>query len=282
MTSHFRIAAQVALLAFLAGAGCATPSARITLGQVYATGNAPFDQFFNEVCEVRTEALAAEGAERASHAPLIQALGLEPQTPSAEAVDVVAARAKKLRDAGVLLHLEITPEPKLLVAKGRSDLGPEGDVLLKSMEGAARTSLDTRKRLAELLARTRTLMKRRIELRAEAPAAFRAAPQARRDDIIVELDAAAEVLAHAADAADQVAGAASKFAIELAQAVETGAEQPGRQGHAAAPPRKQGQAVAGPPPVKRPAPSAASPPAAAPPAAAPPHKKPKGGDDFEP
>jgi hypothetical protein len=265
-----------------ASAGCGAPVPHVAQGEAFTTGNTPFDEFFTAVREVRTEALAAPKDEEAGHASLIKALGLEPATQTAMALDETGLRAKKLRDKGILLHLEISPEPKLIAVRGRADLGPDGEALLRAMEDAARTSLEMQKRLAAVAARAVELEKRRVELRGEAPAAFRDDKQAKRDEIITELDAAKGVLADAGAGASQAAGAAARFVVELVQAAETGGGamlDPGRLARA-----KKGPQPAA-PPIKTasgghaaPAPKTVAPAAPAPP----PQKKPKGGDDFEP
>jgi hypothetical protein len=279
-------ALTAAALSF-AAAGCAPPPAHVAQGTPYTTGNTAFDDFFTAVREVRAQAVEARADEEASHAGLIKALGLEAKSTSALAIDEAGLRAKKLHDGGVLLHLEITPEPKVVAQKGKAELGPDGDALLKSIEDAARSSLEMRKRLAAVAGRAAELGKRRIDLRAQAPATFRGEPQAKRDDVIFELDAAEAVLTTAAESANHYAGAASRFVVELAQAVETGAAA------VETPPSKLARGGRKPPPSPAvaaaspaPKPAAAQPPKAAPPpgpaAAPPPRKKTKSSDDFEP
>ena len=283
---------------------CAPTIPHVVKGEALSTGNTTFDDFFVAVKQVRSEALAAADDEGATHKSLSVALGLETKAKRALTLDESSLRAKKLIDRGVHLHLAITPGARMLVARApKSDLGPDSEALLKTMEEAAKSSLELRKRFADVATRAAELEKRRIALRAEAPAAFRDGPQARRDEIIAELDAAHGVLAEALHKADGSAGAASRFVIELAQAVETGAVEAlagakGGKGKRAAP-----VFVAPPQPPVAAAPPAAAPPAAAPPAAAAKpaaaparpasgpaagpapaaKKKPKGGgDDFEP
>jgi len=272
-----------------ASAGCAAPVPHVAQGEAFTTGNATFDDFFTAVREVRTEALAATKDEEAAHAGLIKALGLEPTAQTAMALNETGLRAKKLQDKGILLHLEISPQPKLIAVRGKADLGPDGEALLHAMEDATRTSLEMRKRLAAVATRAVELEKVRIDLRGQAPAAFRESLQAKRDEIITELDAAKGVLADAGDSAGRSAGAAARFVVELVQAAETG-------GGALLDPAKLARAkkvLGGTTPAKAasgtpasnghaatsvPAPKTAAPAAPAPP----PQKKPKGGDDFEP
>ncbi len=119
------------------------------------------------------------------------------------------------------------------------------------------------------------LEKKRADLRAKADKVFWKEPLEKRDEIEDELDAAKTVLADAGDAATRAAGSASRFVVDLAQAVETGAGpdtgKPAR-GKSGATGVARGRA-----PAAGPARGAAAP--AAPP---PPKKKAKGGDDFEP
>jgi hypothetical protein len=292
-----RTAIALGLFSLAIGAGCATPTPRVVTGAEFSTGNSAYDEFFAAVRAVRADALAAQNDESASHAGLIKALGLEAASPASLAIDEAGVRAKRFQEKGVLLHLEIAPEPHLVAFKGKAEIGPDNEALLKSMEEAARSSLEVRKKLAAVAARAQELEKKRATLRADAPATFRQDPQAKRDEIIAELDAAKQVLADAADAASRGAGSASRFVVELVQSVETGAGallEPSKVAMrnakkvpvlaspapapvaSAAPPPAASPAKAAPPPAK-----AAPPPAAAPAKAAPPAKK-KGGDDFEP
>jgi hypothetical protein len=264
---------DVLLLALVGlSAACSPPPSHVAQGESFSTGNATFDDFFSAVREVRTQALSARDDAEGAHAGLVTALGIEAKAKTSLTLDEAGARAKKLQEKGVLLHLEIAPEPKFVTVHGKADVGPENEALLKAMEGAVRSSLETRKRLASVAAHAAELEKRRAELRDQAPTAFHEEKQPKRDEIIAELDASKAVLADAGEGASRAAGAASRFVVELVQVVETGGgvtpEVPRPAG-----PRKKGQ----------PGPRVASPAAKGPPVAAPaPAKKKKGGDDFEP
>ena len=258
-------------------AACGAPPAHVAQGEAYTPGNSSFDEFFTAVKYVRADGLSAKSDEQSAHAGLMKALGIDAASASAQALEEAGSRAKKLREKGVLLHLEIAPEPKLLAVKGRTDLGSDGEALFKAMEDAARSSLEMRKRLAAVAVRAAELEKKRVDLRAEAATAFKQEPPAKREEILLELDASKAVLADASDAATRSAGAATRFVVELVQAVETGGGvgDPGKPGRG-----KKGPAfAAGKAPASGVARSAA-PAAAAAPAPAP--KKAKGGDDFEP
>jgi hypothetical protein len=285
---------RAAILAAALAAGCAAPMAHVEQGVAYTTGNAAFDEFFAAVKDVRTDAMAGPGDD--PYAALISALGLEPKSPVGLAIDEAGARAKKFTDRGVLLHLEFAPEVRVLALKGKGELGLDVEALIKALEDAVKTSLETRRRFATLATRAAELEKKRVDLRAQALVAFRDDKQAKRDEVIAELDASQKVLAGAGEAASKVAGAASRFVVELAQSVETGAGamlEPSKLAHG----KRVAPIAAAPipvaPPVTGAAPVAAAQPAvkagpakgAPPPANAappPPKKKAKGGDDFEP
>jgi hypothetical protein len=248
-------------------------------GEAYTTGNSTFDDFFTAVREVRGEALSAPDDAEAAHGSLLRALGLDAKAATAKALEEAGARAHKLQEKGVLLHLEIAPEPKLLASRGKVDVGADGEALLKAVEGSVKSSLDMRKRLAGVAARAVELEKRRADLVDQAATAFKDDPQSKRKEVMAELDACKVVLADAGDGAGRAAGAASRFVVDLVQAVETGgasvealAGKPGKgkKGAVAAAPRGGGG------PAPRAAAAAATSPAPAP------KKKAKGGDDFEP
>ena len=279
--------------------GCATPIPRVARGESMTTGNATYDEFFTSVQKVRSEALAAATEEDTTHAGLVKALGLEPKTTRELAVDETGLRSKRFVEKGVLLHLEIAPEARMLSVRGKTDLGPDGEGLIRSMQDAAKGALEMRRRFAIVASHAADLEKKRVDLRGQAPATFRDDPQAKRDEIIAELDAARAVLTEAQEKANASAGSAARFVVELAQAVETGAADAivnpkptkGKKPFAVA---QRPQPVAPSPavvaaqvaPPPKPA-AAVAKPAAAPakPAAAPAKpakKKPKGGDDFEP
>lgn len=298
------LALALALAAASGAAGCGAAPARVTQGEAVTTGNGGYDEFFAAVRELRLQALAAESDERATHADLIAALGLEKTATAGAAISEAESRAKKFRDDGLLLHLELTPEATLVTLRTKGDATLDaGDSVLHAIELSTKSALDVGTRLGLLATRAAALEKRRIDLRAQAPATFRGEPQARRDEIIFELDAAAAVIASAGDAGTRSAGLASKFVLDLARAVETGAAASPDAGgklarglpKRAAPPQAVTaakppdpppgkQAVASKPPAaaKPPARPAGAAPAKPPPAAAPPDKKPKTSDDFEP
>lgn len=270
----------------------------IAAGRTFTTGTAEFDEFFKETRELHAEAQRGEADERASHASLIAALGLDPQTTALMAVNEAGQRARKILDTGVLLHLDVLPVTKVLTKKESSSasLSPDGKDFVKAVEDSTRSSLALSRRVGAVAARAEALEKTRMDLRARAPVAFRAEREERREAILRELDAARGVLAETVALGNRYAGLAAKFVLDLAQVLETGADaypeaqgpiDPTKPAPAAPAPTPGGKKAGGSGAGKRP-PAAGGPKAGPPtskpatPATPPPAKKPKGGDDFEP
>jgi hypothetical protein len=301
MTARLRGALLTIGLVVAAGsitAGCAKPSPRVARGQTIATGQATYDDFFQAVLTLRAEGQKARDDAAEARAALIAMLGLETKASVTLAVSEAELRAKKLREAGVVFHVDLVPDARVVAAKAKGVVNLEADDLAKAAEASTKSAITLSQRLGAVSARAAELEKIRTDLRAQASATFRGEPQARRDEITLELDASAAVLTEASDSGERWGGVAAKFALDLARALETsgGADaSPGKpvKGGAPKPPPPPPPVVAAtrppppPSPAKAPEPAPAKkPPAAAPapakPAAPPPAKKPKGGDDFEP
>jgi hypothetical protein len=274
----------------ISASACGKHAAVITQGKVPTTGVARYDDFFGAVHQLQEEAGKGDQDEKDARGSLVRAMGLEdPDVPTS--VSEAQTRAKKMKEVGVLLHLDLVPEPKLVIVRGSASLDASQEATLKAVETSVKAELALETKLSELARRAADLDKQRTELRAQAPDAFRTEPQAKRDDVINELEASTSVIATAGDLAAKHAGRASKFVLELAHAVETGA---GTEAPPAPPPTavaKGGRPPGGkrPPAVaqagSKPPPPPATKPASAPatkPAAKPAGKKGKGGDDFEP
>lgn len=283
----------LALATSLGSAGCPSRSAtKIEAGEAPSTGEAAYDDFFKTVLDVREQAKRAADEETAARDELGRAVGSEGGASAEGMVGKTASSAKKLHDFGVRLHLQLLPTARLVVARsGDTPEAGETEALLHGVESAANKSMALARRLAELATLTATLEKQRAELREGTATKLDSLPSAKREEIEKELDGSKAVLAEAGDSSARVAGSASRFLLDLARAVETGAtDAEGPPATEACPPSKAKTAKKGaaPPPRGRPskaptgrAPTAHRPAAAAAPAAKP-TRKAKPGDDFEP
>ena len=286
--SRVAVALGVAALVSLGSAGCLHSSSHVERGEPFSTGVQKYDDFFKEVIALQNAAKHADDEEIEGRADLVAALGLAPKTDLSVAVGETRGRAQKMKAYGVLMHLELTPDVKLVTTRGKTaDEFPPA--LAQGISESTRKSLDLARRLDEAAAHAQDLEKTRVKLRTDAPDAFRALTQVQRDEIVHELDTSADVLVGVEDEAKKHAGRASEFVVGVVTAVETGAA--GAAALYATPPPPPAVAVASAratPPRKAPAkftpklstnPAPAKPPPTAAPAT---KKKPKGGDDFEP
>ncbi|AKT43428.1 hypothetical protein [Chondromyces crocatus] len=262
--------ATVVALSLALGAvtGCSTPSrTRIEQGSQVTTGSAPYDAFFQEVLATHEETREAETLASGARAGLSRSLGLQEAASREVVLDAARARAAKLREEGVLLHLQLTPEVKVVRAGGKKGLDDDGKEILDALEASAKGGLSVSKQLDQLASRVTELERKRAELDQELSMAFASAPSSQRREVQRELDAAGKVLAEAKEGTDLQAALVSKFVLDLAIAVETGASP----GEARGDTKRSGAR-----PTGRPAPRRGGPPAAQPP------PKPAGGsDDFE-
>lgn len=208
-------AIPMALALTLAACGGPPPSARMAHGEAVTTGDDTYDTFFREVTEVKAEADKAAAELGDAARPLQEAIGAQSKNVPA---DVVRAEAKKLQMSGTLLHLDLTPEAKL-VTSAKPDAGSEK--LLDAAEQTVKGSLAVARRASELLVRIADLDRRRADLASTLATAF--PDQEKRAQIARELDAAASLLTAAREAGEKQGGAASKLALDLAMALETGA-----------------------------------------------------------
>lgn len=209
-----RIAAALVALSILGCGGASGGKSRVEQGESVSTGVTAYDTFFRELSELSDD-VDRTGAEFALAAKPLQEVAGDAKGPPPEAV---RTEAKKLQMAGTLLHLDLVPETKL-VTSAKPDASSEK--LLGAAEQAAKGSLAAARRAAEVLARIADLQKRRAELISTASASF--ADSSRRSEVTRELDAAGKVLDGARAAVEKHGGAASKLALDLAMALETGA-----------------------------------------------------------
>lgn len=269
-----RVASALLVALGLSGAAClpAKPT-RIQQGQAVTTGNAAYDKFFQQVLDARADAAKAEKDTEEAQTELARSLGLDPKTAAPdEILERIAEQAKKLRDKGVLLHLNLTPEAEL-VSTVKRPLEPSGEDIVKAVEASAKQWLALIKRTDKLSIRAASLQKQRNDLLNRAPGEL--GPGS--DDVVRELEASQAVLDDVASRGSEQAGASSKFILALAAAVETGGVGgKGAPRVATTPPAKSGGG--GKPQGK--APSSSSGPTS--PASVPARKPKPKSDDFEP
>ncbi|WP_437588096.1 hypothetical protein [Sorangium sp. So ce1000] len=272
--SRLRVAALALLLVAAHApllAACAAQVSLLEQGRALRTGKQPYDEFFEATRALREESLKAEELADAAPVELARALGLDPRSAGKAALEATRARAEELRAAGVQLQVELAPEARIVSARGRRPLDPGDRDAIAAFEASLKSSLAISKQLGELSDRAAALEKKRASLAAEWAEALADDPQ--RREVKHELEAAERVIAEAAAVADRYAGRASKLALDLVLAIDSG-DAPARRGDTSRPPPRQPAAGAKAPPRHGSSAGAAPKPPKPPPS--------RGDDDFDP
>ncbi|WP_437276998.1 hypothetical protein WME90_37995 [Sorangium sp. So ce375] len=250
---------------------CAAQASQLDQGRALHTGKQPYDEFFEATRALREESLKAEERADEATAELSRALRLDAKSDGKAALEAARARAAELRAAGVLLQVELVPEARIVSARGGRSLEAADRDAIAAFEASLKSSLATSKHLGELSARAAELEKKRASLAAAWAEALADDPQ--RREVKHELEAAERVIAEAGAVADRHAGRASKLALDLVLAVDSG-DAPARRGAASRPPPRQPAAGAKAPPRRGSGAGAAPKPPKPPPS--------RGEDDFDP
>jgi hypothetical protein len=262
----------LALAVAIALPACVHASTHVERGEAFTTGQASYDEFFAKVHALHEQAGRARESADLARSALSRALGVDGAADPDVAVEAAQKRAKELKEKRVLMHLQLTPEAKV-VATGAAAEASASD-LVKAIEDAARGSLELSHKLGGLADQAAELEKQRADLYARSRTELHAMAPVKREEITRELEASKRVIGEDGETIALYAGAASKFVLDLAHAVETGAQ-------ASAPPAAAAAAPEKPKPRWTPRPYRGGG-AGTPRAPTPPPKKPSGGDDFEP
>ncbi|XYH96097.1 hypothetical protein ACMHYB_51285 [Sorangium sp. So ce1128] len=252
---------------------CAAQVSQLEQGRAIHTGKQPYDEFFEAARALREESLKAEELAGEAQGELARALGLDPKSTGDATIEATRARAAELREAGVVLRVELVPAARLVSARGGRPLDADDRSVIEAVEASLKGSLAASKQLGELSRRAAELEKKRASLAATSDEALASDP--RRREVKRELEAAERVLAEAGAVADRHAGRASKLALDLVLAFDSGAA-PARRGATSRPsPRQPAGSARGSPQRGSSAGAAPQPPKPPPP---PSHD----GDDFDP
>ncbi|WP_437304991.1 hypothetical protein [Sorangium sp. So ce388] len=200
---------------------CAAQVSQLEQGRALRTGKQPYDEFFEAARALREQSLKAEEVAGEAQGELARALGLDPRSTGDATIEATRARAAKLREAGVVLRAELVPEARLVSARGGRALDAEDRSVIEAVEASLKGSLAASKQLGELSRRAAELEKKRASLAATSDEALASDP--RRREVKRELEAAERVLAEAGAVADRHAGRASKLALDLVLALDSGA-----------------------------------------------------------
>ncbi|MBW2523561.1 MAG: hypothetical protein JRI23_05275 [Deltaproteobacteria bacterium] len=186
-----------------------------------STGKRVFDGFFDEVAELRDKVEGFDSDLFPVREPLTDDLKLDVDVTMAELIQAVRKRAVKLRDFGVTMHLRLTPEPKLISARGKLDVDTRDEQLMGAIEESARRGLTAFREYGKLLEASAELETRRAQFAERYDKLDPNDPE--RDRIKAEILGAGRVL----DAAERKLLRDSRtlglYLISLADAADTGA-----------------------------------------------------------
>ncbi|WP_437658193.1 hypothetical protein [Sorangium sp. So ce1182] len=256
---------------------CGAQVSQLEQGRAIRTGKQPYDEFFEAARALREESLKAEELAGEAQGELARALGLDPRSTGDATLEATRARAAKLREAGVVLRVELVPEARLVSARGGRALDAEDRSVIEAVEASLKGSLAASKQLGELSRRAAELEKKRASLAATSDEALASDP--RRREVKRELEAAERVLAEAGAVADRHAGRASKLALDLVLTFDSGAAPAPRRATSRATSRPSPRQPAG---SVRGSPQRGSSAGAAPQPPKPPPPPSHDGDDFDP
>jgi hypothetical protein len=274
-----RFQAGVALLfcaASSVASGChllsdrtAAGETRVGQGKVYHSDNPTYDEFFDGVHAVQTQAVDAVDEEAKARVPLEQALGTRNTTPE-RLVELTKQRVKGGRE-GPPIHVAVMGlEPKegeprknvevKVTVSDEAAVPVSQRELVKALEQSAKSEAEIVDRYGLVSTRAKNLLARHGQLVASVNKDF--TTSSRRDEVSHELAASKSILGDAADRTDKVSGNARSFLKGMSEALSGNPDAaPGKEDKP-----MPGKLVAKPKNGKgEPEPKSAPPPKAAPP-----------------
>jgi len=209
------------LLALLLLPACFAGISQLETGKKVNTGKKQFDSYFDAVATLRDDVEELKSDLFPIREPLIDELDLKVKIELDALIAAVRKRAKKVKDYGVMLNLRLTPEPKVLHVKGKLDVDPKDEGMMRAVEEAANRAMTTFKQYSQLLQTIVQLDERRDKLAETIDKLAEDDPK--RDIIETEIVGAGRVLAKAERKLRRDSRTLALFLVALADAVDTGA-----------------------------------------------------------
>jgi hypothetical protein len=240
-----------------------TKGSLLERGESVTCGQKRFDDYFDAVAQLRDKVEGIDSDMFPVRQPLTEQLESGVDTSMAELLAKLRDRVEKLRGFGMTMALTLSPEPRVVVQKGKLEADLKDERLALAVEDSAKRALTTFKELGQLLAKASELELARAELAERINKLDPKEPN--RDLIEDEVVGAGRVLDKAQQKLLGDSRTLALYLISLSLAADTGATAPDVQcaepsGKGAKKPPKTGPGPKGPPPPPRP---------------------PTGGEDFE-
>lgn len=209
------------MLVLLTLPACFAGISQLETGEKVNTGKKQFDSYFDAVATLRDDVAELKSDLFPIREPLTDELELKSQTELHALISAVRKRAKKVKDYGIMMNLRLTPEPKMVHVKGKLDLDPKDEGMMRAVEEAASRAMTTFKQYSQLLQTIEQLDERREKVAAAIDKLDDDDPK--RDVIETEIVGAGRVLAQAERKLRRDSRTLALFLVSLADAVDTGA-----------------------------------------------------------
>ncbi len=205
----------------LALPACFGSISQLESGKKVNTGKKKFDSYFDAVATLRDDVKDLKSDLFPIREPLTDELDLKEEIELPALISAVRKRAKKAKDYGVMLNLRLTPEPKLFHVKGKLDVDPRDEGMMRAVEEAASRAMTVFEQYSQLLAAIVQLDERRDKLAERIDRLDEDDPK--RDVIETEIVGAGRVLAKAERKLRRDSRTLALYLVALAGAVDTGA-----------------------------------------------------------
>lgn len=251
-----------ALILSVAVLGCdppdLIPEAKIAKGESYASGQAKFDAFFEEVLDARSKVADIDG-EAPLRRALAEGLGIAPDAAADQMLASAKERATAMKSSGGAVKVQLAPEAKIIAREGKD----KGGNFTKALGETVKQGVESSQELTGLGTQIEAVSAKLPDLDKEVDAAF--PDPVKRDEVKRELAASKEVLEKSRLRALAESGRALAFVVAVMRAVDT----------------EGNEALASNEPLPKPKPPGGKWSGARPPAGKP-AGKPKPKDDFDP
>ncbi|MBI4950391.1 MAG: hypothetical protein HY908_00010 [Myxococcales bacterium] len=213
-----RLACACALAAPLAA--CAAKHSKLEDGQSVTTGKKSYDGYFAKVAALRDKVKSLESD--SVREALLAAVDVKKEASLAELMATTSQRAVHARDYGLLMGLRLSQKPKVVTVRGEMAIDPKDQRLLAAVEESATRTLERYREYSELLTEASELSAEVQELTDGVGKLPNEDPD--RDLLRAELAGAERLLDDSQRKLQKEARSLARFALELAIAVDTGAD----------------------------------------------------------
>jgi len=212
----------VAVFAALVGGGCGGGASLLEQGKPVDTGRREFDRYFERVAELRDQVEALDSDMFQLRERLVEEMNLDVDVAIGDLLEATRKQVGKAKDYGTTLSLQLTPQPKVIIDRGKIEAGDEEENLFVAIEQSAERAMDEFKSYSQLLEVASELEQQRSSL-AERIDKLPSRYQNKKGLIEDEIVAAGRVIERAENKLLRDTRTLGHFLVGLVEAVDTGA-----------------------------------------------------------